>query len=66
MRYFMNTRFRDLITSTYAIELLLDFVRPMKQVSDTVTIEFDNNKPLKLTMDFAIGSLQFYLAPRVA
>jgi proliferating cell nuclear antigen len=52
--------------STYAIELLLDFVRPMKQVSDTVTIEFDNNKPLKLTMDFAIGSLQFYLAPRVA
>jgi len=52
--------------STYAIELLLDFVRPMRQVSDTVTIEFDNNKPLKLTMDFAIGSLQFYLAPRVA
>jgi proliferating cell nuclear antigen len=52
--------------STYAIELLLDFVRPMRQVSDTVTIEFDDNKPLKLTMDFAIGSLQFYLAPRVA
>ncbi len=52
--------------STYSIELLLDFIKPMKQISETVTIEFDNNKPLKLTMDFAIGSIQFYLAPRVA
>lgn len=38
----------------------------MKQIGETVTIEFDNNKPLKLTIDFAIGSIQFYLAPRVA
>ncbi|ADN51200.1 DNA polymerase sliding clamp [Vulcanisaeta distributa] len=52
--------------STYSVELLLDFIKPMKQISETVTIEFDNNKPLKLTMDFAIGSIQFYLAPRVA
>ena len=52
--------------ATYAVELLLDFIKPMKQISDTVTIEFDNNKPLKLTIDFAIGSVQFYLAPRVA
>ncbi|MGC8543528.1 MAG: DNA polymerase sliding clamp [Vulcanisaeta sp.] len=52
--------------ATYAAELLLDFIRPMKQISETVTIEFDNNKPLKLTMEFAIGSVQFYLAPRVS
>ncbi|ADY00483.1 Proliferating cell nuclear antigen, PCNA [Vulcanisaeta moutnovskia 768-28] len=50
----------------YSVELLLDFIKPMKQISETVTIEFDNNKPLKLTIDFAIGSVQFYLAPRVA
>ncbi|GAB6944726.1 DNA polymerase sliding clamp [Vulcanisaeta sp. JCM 14467] len=52
--------------STYSVELLLDFIKPMKQIGETVTIEFDNNKPLKLTIDFAIGSIQFYLAPRVA
>ncbi len=52
--------------ATYSVELLLDFIRPMRQISDAVTIEFDNNKPLRLTMDFAIGSIQFYLAPRVA
>ncbi|BDR91132.1 DNA polymerase sliding clamp [Vulcanisaeta souniana] len=52
--------------ATYSVELLLDFIRPMRQISETVTIEFDNNKPLRLTMDFAIGSIQFYLAPRVA
>ncbi|WP_054857562.1 DNA polymerase sliding clamp [Vulcanisaeta sp. JCM 16159] len=52
--------------AVYSVELLLDFIRPMKQISETVTIEFDNNKPLKLTIDFAIGSIQFYLAPRMA
>ncbi len=42
--------------ATYSVELLLDFIRPMRQISETVTIEFDNNKPpLRLTMDFAIG-----------
>lgn len=51
--------------ATYSVELLLDFIKPMKQISETVTIEFDSNKPLKLTMDFAIGSIQFYLAPRI-
>jgi proliferating cell nuclear antigen len=51
--------------ASYAVDLLLDFIRPLKQISDSVTLEFDNNKPLKLTIDFAIGSIQFYLAPRV-
>ncbi|WP_084019996.1 DNA polymerase sliding clamp [Vulcanisaeta thermophila] len=52
--------------ATYSVEMLLDFIKPMKQISDVITLEFDNNKPLKLTIDFAIGSVQFYLAPRVA
>ncbi len=52
--------------STYSTEILVDFLRPMKQISRTVTIGFDTNKPLRLILDFAIGKIEFYLAPRVA
>ncbi len=51
--------------ATYASEMILDFTRPMKQISETVTIEFSSNKPLRLTYEFSIGKVLFMLAPRV-
>lgn len=50
--------------ATYSTEYILDVTRQMRQVCETVALEFMTNKPLKLTYDFAMGSVQFYLAPR--
>jgi len=50
----------------YSAELIMDFLRNMKQICESVTIEFATNKPLRLTFEFPIGMAQFYLAPRVS
>jgi proliferating cell nuclear antigen len=50
----------------YSVELIMDFVRNMRQICESLTLEFATNKPLKLTFEFPIGMIQFYLAPRVS
>ncbi len=50
--------------ATYSTEYILDCARQMKQICEYVIIEFATNKPLKLTFEFSVGRLQFYLAPR--
>lgn len=52
--------------STYSTEFILDITRQMKQISEYVLIEFGSNKPLKLTFEFAVGKVLYFLAPRVS
>ncbi len=50
--------------ATYSTEYILDCARQMRQICEYIIIEFATNKPLRLTFEFSIGRLQFYLAPR--
>ncbi len=50
--------------ATFSTEYILDCTRQMKQICEYVIIELATNKPLKLTYEFSVGKLQFYLAPR--
>ncbi len=50
--------------ATYSTEYILDCARQMRQICEYVIIEFATNKPLRLTFEFSVGKLQFYLAPR--
>ncbi len=50
--------------ATFSTEYILDCTRQMRQICEYVIIELSTNKPLKLTYEFSVGKLQFYLAPR--
>ncbi|NPA99774.1 MAG: DNA polymerase sliding clamp [Crenarchaeota archaeon] len=49
---------------TFSTEYILDCTRQMRQICEYIIIELATNKPLKLTYEFSVGKLQFYLAPR--
>jgi len=52
-------------SARYGTELLLDFLRKMKQVSKVVLLEFSDRRPLNITFEFATGKVSMLLAPRV-
>ena len=52
--------------STYSIEFMTKIVRAVNTTSQTVTVEYTSDKPLKLT--FALPNavkIEFYMAPRI-
>lgn len=50
--------------ASYSLDYIANMNRQMSPICDYVTIEFATNKPIRLTYDFASGSLIYYVAPR--
>jgi proliferating cell nuclear antigen len=50
--------------ASYSLEYITSMNRQMAPICEYVTIEFATNKPIRLTYEFASGSLTYYVAPR--
>lgn len=49
--------------ATYSVAYLGDIVRAGAETSDSLTMEFSTDKPIKLDFELAAGRLVYYLAP---
>lgn len=52
--------------ASYPLDYIMGISSKMAQICEYVTIEFATNKPVRLTYEFASGTLTYYVAPRVA
>jgi len=52
-------------SAIFSLGYLIDIMKTCASISETVTIEFSSNKPLKLSFEIPNGNLAYYLAPRV-
>ncbi|MFP3237735.1 MAG: DNA polymerase sliding clamp [Caldivirga sp.] len=50
--------------ASYSLEYITSMNSQMAPICEYVTIEFATNKPIRLTYEFASGSLTYYVAPR--
>ncbi len=50
--------------ASYSLDYIINMNSQMAPICEYVTIEFATNKPIKLTYEFASGSLTYYVAPR--
>ena len=50
--------------ASYSLDYIMNMNRQMAPICEYITIEFATNKPIKLTYEFASGSLTYYVAPR--
>lgn len=62
----LNLEAKEPSKATYSLSYLSEIVKDASPVGPTVTVEFSNDMPLKLTFQTGIaGKLLYYLAPRI-